>query len=100
MNTREYRLLRQRHRAAQIEANLKGNPPCTEAERLIALARMWAPFGGASGEDTLVHFGLTPHRFIDRLWQAVAEGCVHEDGVRAGDRKYRRVVTRRWAVIA
>jgi len=56
MNSREYRLLRQRRRAARIEANRKRNRPDTEAEQLIGFARMWAPFGGASEEEILVHW--------------------------------------------
>ncbi|OUS89511.1 hypothetical protein CA951_36925 [Rhodococcus sp. NCIMB 12038] len=79
MNSREYRLLRQRRRAARIEANRESCRPDTEAERLIGFARMWAPFGGASEEDILVHFGRTTYRFIDRLWQAIAESKYAED---------------------
>ncbi|TQC41707.1 hypothetical protein EEB14_53150 [Rhodococcus sp. WS4] len=82
MNSREYRLLRQRRRVARIEANRKRNRRRdTEAEHLIGFARMWAPFGGASEEDILVHFGLTTHRFIDRLWQAIAESTCAEDEI-------------------
>ncbi|NDV11007.1 MAG: hypothetical protein EON54_17270 [Alcaligenaceae bacterium] len=81
MNSREHGRLRQRRRAAWIEANRKRNHPDTEAERLIGFARMWAPFGGASEEDILVHFGLTTDRFIERLWQAIAESKGAEDEI-------------------
>lgn len=78
MNSREYRLLRQRHRAARPEAGRQGWHPDIEAERLIGFARMWAPFGGAPEEDVLVNFGLTTRRFIDRLWHAIAESKCDE----------------------
>ncbi|TQC43926.1 hypothetical protein EEB14_40375 [Rhodococcus sp. WS4] len=72
-------LLRQRRRAARIEAN-KRNHPDPEAKHLIEFASMWAPFGGVAEEEVLVRFGMTAHRFIERLWQVIAEsGCAEEE---------------------
>ncbi|MGW5151502.1 hypothetical protein [Rhodococcus koreensis] len=82
MNTREYRRFRHRRRTAWIEANRKRNHPDAEAERLIEFASMWAPFGGATEEEILVHFGMTTHRFLERLWQVIAESeCAEEEVV-------------------
>ena len=61
MNSREYRQYRQwrqRRRTAWIDANRKHHHPDTEAEFLIEFASMWAPFGGATEEEILVHFGM------------------------------------------
>jgi hypothetical protein len=30
---------------------------------------MWAPYGGATEEEILVNFGMTPDRFLERLLQ-------------------------------
>lgn len=53
MNSREYRQWRQRRRAGWIEANRKRTHPDSEAERLIGFGSMWAPYRGASEEETL-----------------------------------------------
>jgi hypothetical protein len=45
----------------------------TDTWRLIEFASMWAPYGGASAEDILVRFGMTPSRFIDRLWEIIPQ---------------------------
>ncbi|PQP23554.1 hypothetical protein [Rhodococcus opacus] len=83
MNSREYRKYRQwrqRRRAAWIDANRKGSHPDTEVERLIEFARKWAPFGGATEEELFVQFGMTKHRFIERLWQVIPESnCVQDE---------------------
>ncbi|MDF3310595.1 hypothetical protein P3H15_36885 [Rhodococcus sp. T2V] len=90
MNSREYRLLRERRRAARIEANRKRTHSDVEAEHLIGFARMWAPFGGASEEEILVHFGMTAHRFVDRLWQVIAESRCTESEILGLARVYPR----------
>lgn len=78
MNCNEYRRLRQRRRAATIDADRKHRNP--EAEILIAFASKWAPYGGATEAEIFVHFGMTSHRFIDRLWNVVAESdCTREE---------------------
>lgn len=64
MTSREYR---QWPRADRIDDNRKHSHPDTEAEFLIEFASIWAPFGGATEEETLVHFGMTLARFIERL---------------------------------
>ena len=79
MNSRAYR---QRRRAAWIEANRKRSHPDTESERLIEFAVRWAPFGGATEEEILVHFGMTPRRFIERLWQVIPESTCAQDEIR------------------
>ncbi|MFD9667970.1 hypothetical protein ACFWAY_41315 [Rhodococcus sp. NPDC059968] len=80
MNPNEYRQLRQRRRDAWIEANRTRKHPDTEAETLIDFARAWAPYGGASEEEILVHFGMTRYRFIERLWQIISESsCTQEE---------------------
>jgi hypothetical protein len=44
-----------------------------ESRRLLEFAAVWAPYGGASEEDILVNFGLTPDRFVERLWKIIPE---------------------------
>nr|WP_083849776.1 hypothetical protein [Rhodococcus sp. JVH1] len=79
MSSREYRKWRQRCGAASIEANHKHNHTDTETEHLIEFASRWAPFGGAPAQEILVNFGMTTHRFIERLWQVIPESnCVQE----------------------
>ncbi|WP_248950065.1 hypothetical protein, partial [Rhodococcus opacus] len=78
MDSCEHHLSPQRRHAARIEANRRSHLD-TEAAHIIGFARKWAPFGGASEEETLVHFGMTAHRFIDRLWQVIAESDYAED---------------------
>ena len=82
MNSRQYRLWRQRRRAAWIEANRTRGHPDTEAEHLIEFAKMWAPYGGATEEEILVHFGMTTSRFIERLWQVIPESNCAQDEIR------------------
>ncbi|MHA4853687.1 MULTISPECIES: hypothetical protein [unclassified Rhodococcus (in: high G+C Gram-positive bacteria)] len=80
MNSREYRQLRQRRRAALLAANRTRNHRDIEAERLIEFAIKWAPYGGATEEEILVQFGMTRCRFIERLWQVVPESnCVDDE---------------------
>jgi hypothetical protein len=63
-----------------METNRNRTHPDTEAERLIEFASKWAPFGGATEEEILVHFGMTMGRFIERLWQVVPEsGCAQDE---------------------
>jgi hypothetical protein len=50
-----------------------------EAERLITFAEMWVPYGGAPEEEILVHFGMAPHRFIERLWQVLPKSRCTQD---------------------
>ncbi|TQC49641.1 hypothetical protein EEB14_08385 [Rhodococcus sp. WS4] len=89
MNSREYRRWRQRRRAARIEANRERKHPDAEAERLIEFASMWAPYGGASNEEVLVHFGMTTRRFIERLWQIIPESNCGQDEIRSLANTYR-----------
>ena len=80
MNSREYRRWSQRRRAAWAEVNRTRKHRDTEAERLIEFARMWAPYGGATEDEILVHFGMTTHRFTERLWQLIPESsCTHDE---------------------
>lgn len=90
MNSHEYRKLHQRRRSARLEANLKRKHPDLEAERLIELARKWAPYGGISEEETLVHFGMTAHRFIERLWEIIPESTCTQDEIRSLAKAYLR----------
>jgi hypothetical protein len=51
-----------------------------ETAILIGFASMWAPYGGASDDEILVHFGLSRLQFIDRLWQKIPESnCAPEE---------------------
>ncbi len=38
-----------------------------EDHQVLAFAVMWLPYGGPPGEETLVRFGLTRDRYLDRL---------------------------------
>ncbi|MEU2006917.1 hypothetical protein ACH47B_37710 [Rhodococcus sp. NPDC019627] len=49
-------------------------PLTAEAEDFAEFARRWAPYGGASGEETFLRFGMNTSRFSERLWQVVGEG--------------------------
>lgn len=96
MNAREYRQWRQQRRADQkrraawIESNRKRKHPDAEAERLIEFASMWAPYGGAAEAEILVQFGMTTHRFIERLWQVIPESNCEQDEIRKLARAYPR----------
>ena len=82
MNSREYRQFRQRRHAARRHAHRDRVHPDTEAERLIEFASMWIPFGGATEEEILVHFGMTKRRFIERLWQVLPASNCGQDEIR------------------
>ena len=82
MNSRKYRQGRHRRRAVWIEAHRMRNHPDTEVEHLIEFAIRWAPFGGATEEEVLVHFGMTTRRFIERLWQVIPESNCVQDEIR------------------
>lgn len=80
MNSREYRRWRQRRRAAWAEANRTHKHCEADAERLIEFASMWAPYGGPTEEEILVHFGMSRSRFIECLWQVILESnCAQEE---------------------
>ncbi|RYF48926.1 MAG: hypothetical protein EOO27_34580 [Comamonadaceae bacterium] len=80
MNSQQYRRWRQRRHAAWNYPNREHKHPDPDAERLIEFANMWAPYGGATAEEILVHFGMTIHRFIERLWQVIPESnCIDEE---------------------
>ncbi|REE77535.1 hypothetical protein C8E05_7059 [Rhodococcus wratislaviensis] len=83
MNSRQYhqyRQWRQRRRARWIDAHRPRTHPDYEGARLIEFARMWAPYGGATEDEILVHFGMTTHRFTERLWQLIPESsCTHDE---------------------
>ncbi|RYF59570.1 MAG: hypothetical protein EOO27_08820 [Comamonadaceae bacterium] len=80
MNSYEYRQWRLRRRAAWTAVNRKRKHPDAEAEHLIEFAGRWAPYGGATEEEILVTFGMTKHRFIERLWHVIPESnCDHEE---------------------
>lgn len=80
MDSHEHRRWRQRRQAAWVEIDRKRKHRDTEAEFLIEFASRWAPYGGATDEEILVHFGLTRPRFIERLWKIIPESnCAHEE---------------------
>ncbi|RZI53770.1 MAG: hypothetical protein EOP16_01000 [Pseudonocardia sp.] len=83
MNSQKYRRWRERRRAAWIEVDRKPKHPDIEAELLIEFASRWAPYGGATKEEILIHFGMTTHRFIERLWQVIPEASCSEEEVRS-----------------
>jgi len=66
MRSREHRRWRQRRRPGKGDEHTY---PESESEDLVAFARMWAPYGGATEEEILVNFGMTPDRFLERLLQ-------------------------------
>lgn len=80
MNSQEYRRWRQKRHLDWIELNRPRKHPDSEAERLIEFAGMWAPYGGAAKEDIFINFGMTVHRFVERLWQVIPEStCEHDE---------------------
>ncbi|WAM18978.1 hypothetical protein OYT95_41100 (plasmid) [Rhodococcus sp. JS3073] len=88
MNSQEYRRWRQRRRAAWIAINRKRKHPDSEAELLIEFASIWAPYGGATEEEILVNFGMTKHRFIERLWLVIAESNCDLEEIRNLEHAY------------
>ncbi|MDF3311843.1 hypothetical protein P3H15_43460 [Rhodococcus sp. T2V] len=88
MNSRENRRWSQRRRAAWAEDNSTRKHGDTEAELLIEFASMWAPYGGPDEEEILVHFGMSRHRFIERLWQVVPESNCAQGEIRSLARIY------------
>nr|WP_043781284.1 hypothetical protein [Rhodococcus sp. JVH1] len=83
----DYRRVRQRRRAAWIDADSKRKRkrkhPDPEAEWLIEFASLWAPYGGATEGEILVHFGMTTRRFIERLWRVIPESNCTRDEIRS-----------------
>ncbi|RYE43742.1 MAG: hypothetical protein EOP24_27035 [Hyphomicrobiales bacterium] len=82
MNSRDYRQRRPRRHTAGIETNRRRKHPDTEVAHLIEFASKWAPFGGATEEEIIPHFGMTKRRFIERLWQAIPESNCAQDEIR------------------
>ncbi|OUS96772.1 hypothetical protein CA951_03830 [Rhodococcus sp. NCIMB 12038] len=83
MSAHDYRRWSRRRRAAWIEANRQRKHPDSETERLITFASMWAPYGGVSEEEILVHLGSSKPQFVERLWQAVPESNDSQDEIRS-----------------
>ncbi|KAF0957191.1 hypothetical protein MLGJGCBP_07906 [Rhodococcus sp. T7] len=94
MSSHSSRPWRYRRRIDWIEADRRRNHPDVEAERLIAFASRWAPYGGATEEDVYVHFGLTKGHFIERLWQAVPESSCSQDELSEMARAYPHALAR------
>ncbi|MFC9552248.1 hypothetical protein ACFTWF_15465 [Rhodococcus sp. NPDC056960] len=68
-----YRQRRERRRDAERHRLKQLSKHATEAEDLLAFARLWAPFGGVPEDETFIKFGMRPWRFVERLWQIIAE---------------------------
>jgi hypothetical protein len=95
MDSQQYRRWRQRRRAAWNDADRERKHRDTEAERLLEFAILWTPYGGATAEEILVHFGMTIHRFIERLWQVIPESNCTDDEIRTLASTYPRAAHRR-----
>ncbi|MFE5706249.1 DUF3263 domain-containing protein, partial [Rhodococcus koreensis] len=65
---------RQRRRPGPPARMSTGNP---EAYAIVDLARVWAPYGGASDEEIMIRFGMTRTRFYERLGSALSEISIH-----------------------
>ncbi|WP_128640550.1 hypothetical protein [Rhodococcus opacus] len=83
MNYREPRRWQQRRRVEWIDVGRNGKHPDNEAQRLIEFAGRWAPYGGATGEEILVNFGMTSLRFVERLWQVIPESTCDQEEIRS-----------------
>ncbi|WP_245567583.1 hypothetical protein [Nocardia vinacea] len=70
---RRYRRRRERRRDAERYRLKQLSKHPKEVEDFLAFARLWAPFGGLPEEETFIKFGMRPRRFIERLWQILAE---------------------------
>jgi hypothetical protein len=70
--------MRQRRRR---DANRIRHHRDIETNRVIEFASRWAPYGGATEEEILVEFGMTPRRFIERLWQVIPDSNCTQDQV-------------------
>ncbi|ABG99495.1 hypothetical protein RHA1_ro08451 (plasmid) [Rhodococcus jostii RHA1] len=59
----------------EAESHRTGRPrPSKDAEDILEVTHVWAPFGGAPEEEVFVRFGIPPTLFTERLW--------HHRGVR------------------
>ena len=70
---RERRTEAERRRDAERKRLKQLSNHAKEVEDLLAFARLWAPFGGVPEDETFIRFGMRPWRFIERLWQIIAE---------------------------
>lgn len=74
------RLRRQRDRLHEAWLQSQGQPCLSaEAQDFVEFAVKWAPFGGASEEETFVQFGMTRMRFSERLWELVDGGQIGDE---------------------
>ncbi|SEB43013.1 hypothetical protein SAMN04490220_0736 [Rhodococcus jostii] len=73
---RRYREERRRRIVQSRRAQRCPTGHSSEADEIIRFAQIWAPYGGASAEETFSIFGISIPRFVDKLWEAVHEaGC-------------------------
>ncbi|WP_308257028.1 DUF3263 domain-containing protein [Rhodococcus rhodochrous] len=59
-------------------------------ELLLEFASRWAPYGGANEGEILVRFGMSRLRFIERLWQIIAESNCAQEEIRSLANAYPR----------
>ncbi|REE75476.1 uncharacterized protein DUF3263 [Rhodococcus wratislaviensis] len=65
-----YRRWRDRRRV--VERRRQHHPKVSrEAEEILDFARRWAPFGGVPEDETFERFGMSTHRFKERLQHIV-----------------------------
>jgi len=48
--------------------------PCQSPCEFVTFAKIWAPYGGPTEEETFVRFGMTNLRFSRALWESLTEG--------------------------
>ncbi|RYH71196.1 MAG: hypothetical protein EON54_00025 [Alcaligenaceae bacterium] len=65
---RSYRTARCR-RLKERRAAVLSHP--SEELEILRFAEIWAPFGGPPPDEIFQRFGMTKHRFNQRLWESV-----------------------------
>lgn len=68
-----------------------------EAKCMIRFAIQWAPFGGASGAELLVKFGVTRRRFVQLVLDALDPRGQDNLRVRALKRRLRTSLAQAWS---
>ena len=63
---------------------------------LVEHHRRWEPCGGSSPEDLMIHFGLTPVRFRQRILEAARSSELNEYWATKSDLRIRILRAANW----
>ncbi|QSE80799.1 hypothetical protein [Rhodococcus koreensis] len=66
-------------RRRRIRPSIDRQARARESSDIIALARIWIPYGGVPAELIFERFGIVEHDFLERLWKAAeTTGCASD----------------------